>query len=297
VPEGASFEGVRRELVRAEVLSPRAPLALWARLRGEDRRVRAGLYELSAALSPLEILRALVAGETLAVRVTLPEGVTRERVFALLGESLEIPADSLRAAAADTAWLSRLGVAAAGLEGYLFPDTYLWSPDAGARELLAELVRACLGRFDAARDERLLEIGMTRHEALTLASIVEAEVRDPLERRRVAAVYHNRLRLGWPLQADPTVAYALGRPGRPLARADLEADLPYNTYRRPGLPPGPICSPGLACIDAVLWPLEGCEDLYFVARGDGTHAFSRSLEEHNRRIRVIRAERTARGAG
>lgn len=297
VSAGCSFEEIRCQLVEAHLIAAGAPLAAWARVSGADRRIQAGTYDLSAASSPIRLLARLAAGEKVLVRVTLPEGLTRDRIFGILADSLRIPIDSLRAADGDTAWLRAQGVPAAGLEGYLFPETYLWDAGIGAREALGHLVRACLANFDASREARLRALGLSRHEALTLASIVEAETSDPQERHRVAAVYHNRLRLGWLLQADPTVAYALGRPGEALTRADLEAPSPYNTYQHPGLPPGPICCPGLASLEAALWPSEGCEDLYFVARGDGGHAFSRSLEEHNRWVRRWQAVRSAGRAG
>jgi len=144
------------------------------------------------------------------------------------------------------------------------------------------MTKTMLARFDEPRRARAAELGMSLHDVLTLASIIELEAAVPEERERIAAVYHNRLRQGLLLQADPTAAYAAGVPGQRLSQRDLALDSPFNTYVHPGLPPGPICSPGLASIDAALWPLIGCGDLYFVARGDGTHVFSRTLEQHNR---------------
>ena len=255
--------------------------------------MRAGTYELGASRSPLQILSALVAGDVLRVRVTLPEGLTCEQSFTLLAEHLGVSIDSLRAVATDAGWLDSLGLPPGGPEGYVFPETYLFEPGTSARALLLTPVEACLERLDAARRARAAELGLSPHAALTLASIIEAESPDSLERRRISAVYHNRLRMGWRLEADPTVAYALGRPGEHLTHADLAVESPYNTYRHPGLPPGPICNPGLVSLDAALWPLEGCQDLFFVARGDGTHAFSRTLAEHNGWVRALRRRSAA----
>jgi UPF0755 protein len=288
VAAGDSFATIRARLVAERLISPRVPLTLWARVTGGDRRVRAGTYELHASRSPLQILSTLVAGDVLRVRVTLPEGLTCEQSFKLLSEHLGVAIDSLRAVAADAGWLDSLGLPPVGLEGYLFPETYLFEPGTSARALLLAPIEACFARLDAARRARADELGLTMHAALTLASIIEAESPDSLERRRISAVYHNRLRMGRRLEADPTVAYALGRPGAHLTHADLAVESPYNTYRHAGLPPGPICNPGLVSLDAALWPLDGCRDLFFVARGDGTHAFSRTLAEHNMWVRALR---------
>jgi UPF0755 protein len=145
--------------------------------------------------------------------------------------------------------------------------------------------------FDASMLQRALSIGMTPHEVLTLASIIEAETRMPDERARVSAVYHNRLRRGMRLEADPTVAYAMGGYKGRLLYADLEIDSPYNTYRNRGLPVGPINNAGRASIMAALYPDSSSGDLYFVARGDGTHIFSRTLRDHNRAVQSVRQNR------
>jgi UPF0755 protein len=211
----------------------------------------------------------------------LPEGITQRQALDRLAEGLSIPLGDLEAAASDTAWLRQMGVPGPSLEGYVFPETYFFDRGTAARRALERMVQTGAARFDAPRRARAAQLGMTRHQVLTLASIVEAESAIPEERRRVSAVYHNRLRLGWPLQADPTVAYAVEKIGSQLSTLDLQAQSAFNTYLNAGLPPGPICSPGMVSIDAALWPLEACGDLYFVARGDGAHIFSQTLEQHN----------------
>jgi UPF0755 protein len=285
---GTSFHAIRAQLITDHILSPRAPLELYARFTGADREIRAGTYALSAALSPLELLRVLRSGQVVVTRVTIPEGLTCDRVFEILGARLDVAVDRLRDAANDRAYLDSLGLPPTGVEGYLFPDTYFLEPGIGASAILEALVTACLEKFDPARRARAAALGLTVHQVLTLASIIETESADSLERHRISAVYHNRLREGWRLQADPTVAYALGRPGQALRHEDLSIDSPFNTYVHAGLPPAPICSPGRASIDAALWPLNGCGDFFFVAGIDGKHVFSRSLAEHNGRVRAIR---------
>ena len=286
VTRGETLAQVGDRLVDSALVSRHASLGLWGRLAGADRCVRPGAFELSPVQTPLEILRTLVSGRPIPLRVTLPEGLTCLQMMERISRALDLPLPDLLAAAADSAWLRSLGLPGS-LEGYLFPETYFFDGGSEPRAVLERLIRMGFEKVDDVRMARAAALGLTRHQLLTLASIVEAESAVPFERRRISAVYRNRLRLGWPLQADPTVAYAVGQPGRKLTGADLEVDSPYNTYLRAGLPPGPICCPGLTSIDAALWPLETCPDLYFVARGDGGHIFSRTLDGHNQARRVV----------
>ena len=221
-----------------------------------------------------------------------------DRILTTLADSAWVPIDSLRALAADSVWLDRMGVPGPGLEGYLFPETY-WLPRAESpRAALEPLLQQASRFWDDSLSAAASACGMDRRRLWTLASIVEAEAMRPDERARISAVFWNRLRLGMRLESDPTVLFALGRPPGPVRLDDLAVGSPYNTYRVAGLPPGPICSPGRASLRAALWPLVGCQDLFFVARGDGSHVFSRSLEAHNGARRVLRARlamRTTRG--
>jgi UPF0755 protein len=216
----------------------------------------------------------------------------------LLEARLGVPADSFYAACADTALLRELGVPAPTPEGYLFPSSYAFLPETPA----AAIVRRMAGETRRVLAAELaggspVAHELTPHEILTLASIVEAEAARPEERERIAAVYLNRLRKGIRLQADPTVAYALGGYRERLYYKDLGVESPYNTYRNAGLPPGPIGNPGRASIHAVLTPLPGSRELFFVSRGDGTHVFSETGEAHEAARLAIRAARaTAAGA-
>jgi UPF0755 protein len=212
----------------------------------------------------------------------------------LVEQRLGIPADSFLAAAADSTLLRRAGVTGRNLEGYLYPSTYYVPVGAGARDV----VRQMLAQFEAAWqptwEVRLESLGLTRHELVTLASIIEGEVRRDEDRPYVASVYHNRLRRGMRLQADPTVIYALGRRRR-LFERDYQRPSPYNTYLIDGLPPGPIGQPSAASIEAALYPAR-TDFLYLVARPDGRHIFSRTLAEHRRAVREIRRS-ASRGSG
>jgi UPF0755 protein len=174
----------------------------------------------------------------------------------------------------------QLGISAPTLEGYLFPDTYLLSWPISSRDLAKLMIERFREVYDKEVAKYANYVGLSTNEIVTLASIIQAEAQDESEMTRIAAVYHNRMRKGLRLEADPSVAYALGGVRRGLHYSDLKIDSPYNTYRVKGLPPGPICSPGLASLVAAVRPLEGCEDLYFVAAGDGSHFFTKTHEEH-----------------
>ena len=291
VPRGASVQQIESTLVSQGILGRRVPWAWFLRLSGRDRSIRSGTFALSPSQTPLEILAQLAEGRTVLLAVTLPEGLTEQQSLARLHEALGVPLEDLRRAAGQ----ARDGIEGArrtgSLDGYLFPETYHFEHETPAAQIMQRLLGALLEFYDRDRQLAAADLGFSLHEVLTLASIIEAETARPEERTRISAVYHNRLRRGMLLQADPTVAFATGRIGQPLWYKHLSVASPYNTYLHAGLPPGPINSPGRASIDAALHPLEGCQDLFFVARGDGTHIFTRNLEEHERAKRQARAGR------
>jgi UPF0755 protein len=296
-------EWVRVELVKgtgtadvAHLLSAHGLLAhprafvFYARVTGKDRKIQAGSYLLSGSMSPLEILDRLVKGQVVTISFTVQEGTMMRNIASIVQAAAGVDSTQFMYYCTSDSFAQLLGVSATNLEGYLFPDTYTitWGarPDRVAAMMVARLT-ALLS--DMEWDEELTRL--SRHEILTLASIVEKEAQVPDERPLIAAVYLNRLRLGMKLDADPTVAYALGGTPRRLTYDDLKTPSPYNTYLNAGLPPGPICSPGLGCITAVVHPDRGCQALYFVAAGDGTHVFSRTYAEHRRAVRRYRAGR------
>jgi len=297
IAPGQTLRGVSVDLRETGLIrSPRAFVAL-ARLRRRARRIQAGPYEAGTGEWAWEILERITSGEVRDTTVTIPEGLWLTEVSEILAPLVAGGADSFLAVARDTTFVRRLGIPGPSLEGYLFPSTYRVLPG-GAPQLVA---RQMVETFDriwreglAARAESL---GLDRHGVVTLASIVEAEAGVAAERPRIAAVYRNRLARGMALQADPTVAYALGERKKRILYDDLESSSPYNTYRFAGLPPGPIGNPGLGSLRAVLWPEPGCLDLYFVARGDGTHLFGRTFAEHQRNRRRARRERARVASG
>ncbi len=290
IPAGATFSEVADTMRSRGLVSRVFFFRVYARLRGDDGNIRAGRYSLRPGTSWSEILDVLVEGRVLTVPVTVPEGLTLPLIAERLAEITELSPDTVRERLVHGFTADELGVPGPGLEGYLFPDTYRFTPGVPLDKVVRTLVERYRAFWTPERRSRLQGMGLSEREVVTLASIVQAEARLTEEMPLIAAVYHNRLRLGWLLQADPTVVYALGghRERLLFAAIDSVADHPYNTYSRPGLPPGPIGAPGEAALEAALNPAE-TDFLYFVAQPDGSHAFSRTLAEHNRaRARILR---------
>ena len=282
VPAGAGFSEVVDTLEQRGVLERTGLFTIYARLRGADRQVRAGRYTLARGSSWNDIIRTLTRGEVMTVALTIPEGFTLRQMAPRIAEVAEVPVDSVLTRLQRDELADELEVPGPTVEGYLFPDTYRFTPGTRVSTILRTMADRYRSVWTPERRARLAELELTEREAVTLASIIQAEARQVHEMPLISGVYHRRLDLGWLLQADPTVLYALGGPRERLlyAAIDSVADSPYNTYTQGGLPPGPIGSPGELAIDAALAP-EG-DYLYFVARPDGSHVFTRSLADHNR---------------
>lgn len=298
IPAGASFRTVTDTVAARGLVSSRSWFRLLARIRGIDRSVKAGIYDLPADAGAWQLLSALEAGRVAMIRFTAPEGLTLLDLADLVRERLDIPADQFLAAARDSALRAELHVEARTLEGYLLPETYNLPIPVTAEGLVHAMIAEFERQWLPAWDRRLDSLGMTRNQLLALAAIVEGEARHDEERPVIAGVYSNRLRVGMPLQADPTVQYAVelatGERKQRLLYKDLEIQSPYNTYLHSGLPPGPVNSPGIRSIEAALYP-AAVPWLYFVAGSDGHHVFTRSLIDHNRAVdSVRRVQRNAR---
>ncbi len=264
-------------LAKAGVIDHPWLFLLASRLTHERSSVQAGEYEFSPAMSYGRILGDLSRGRVLMHTVVIPEGFTLPQILERLAEQRLLDPAEAKALARDRDFIRSLGLEGDSLEGYLFPDTYRLARHLGARAVLTAMATRFQREWQTLA-EKARAAGISRSRAVTLASIIEREARLAPERPLISAVYHNRLKLGMRLQADPTVSYGLeGFEGR-LTREDLNTDHPYNTYTREGLPPGPICSPGLASLEAAIAP-AAVNYLYFVARGDGSHAFSRDYQE------------------
>ncbi|MBA3656275.1 MAG: endolytic transglycosylase MltG [Gemmatimonadaceae bacterium] len=279
IPRGATFSQATDSLAKAQIVKWPTGFRLLARVGGKDRNIKPGTYLLKRGTAWSEVLSALNGGLGVVNSVTIPEGFTVRQIIPLLARRLELPIDSLNTAVRDTALRSRLDVPTQTLEGYLFPDTYAFPDGTRARDAITEMVKRFEREWKPEWDARLTELAMNRNDIITLASIIEKEARLPEERPVISAVYHNRLRKQMLLQADPTVQYALPAHTQRVLYRDLEVKSPYNTYQNPGLPPGPIASPGGPSIVAALFPANVAY-LYFVAFPDGHHEFRTTFAEH-----------------
>jgi UPF0755 protein len=286
VPSGAGVGEIARQLADAGIVPDELTFRVAARVSGHDRRLQAGEYRFADPISPLEVVNRLARGDVFTRPLTFPEGLTIREMAAVFERAGLGSASEFERAGADGSLVGQLDPGAPDLEGYLFPDTYALSRRPGAAGTVRAMVERFRQSFDADLRAEAARLEMSLREVVTLASLIEKETAAPDERPIVSAVYHNRLARRMPLQCDPTVIYALMRAGRwrgNLTRADLQMNSPYNTYRFPGLPPGPIASPGLASLQAAVRPAD-VPYLYFVSRNDGTHVFATTLAEHNRNV-------------
>ncbi len=287
IESGSSIAAIGRALVDAGVVrDPRIfRWEIWR--RGDGRRLQAGEYRFDRPMSVREVVDKLVRGDVVLWPVTFPEGLSIAGMAAVFEQAGFGPAASFQDAARVADAVRDLDPDATDLEGYLFPDTYALARGTSAARLAELMVARFRDAFGPDLQDRAQQLGLSVRQAVTLASIVEKETARAEERPLVSAVYHNRLRIGMPLQCDPTVIYALERVGRytgNLRREDLSTDSPYNTYRYRGLPPGPIAAPGRASLEAAVHPAQ-VGYLYFVSRNDGSHVFASTLREHNANVR------------
>ncbi len=294
VGQGFSLKRIAVDLENARVISSARLFLAYARLRGADARIKAGPYQFSDAMSPVAILRMMVAGEVYVHRFAIPEGYSIYQVGELLEKRGLFRKEAFLKQCTNPTLLKELGIQGKSAEGYLYPSTYDIPPSMDE----AEFIRLATEQFGKAYAQRyaarVKALGLTEKEVVTLASMVEKEAIQPAERPLVASVFLNRLRKGMRLQSDPTAVYGVRAFAGTVSKQDILRPSPYNTYLIKGLPPGPIGSPGGEAIEAVINPAR-TDYLYFVAKKDGTHYFSANLDEHNRAVRKYL--RTASVAG
>ena len=300
VPQGAGSAAIGQHLAAAGVVRDASTFraALW--MSGQGRHLKAGEYRFDHAMTPFEVIDKIARGDVFVINVTFPEGLTIAEMAKIFESHGLGSAASFVDASKDASLVRDIDPAAKDLEGYVFPETYALSRHTEAPKLIRLMVARFAHVFTPEMRQASAARGLTVRQAVTLASIVEKETAKPEERPLVAAVYTTRLRIGMPLQCDPTVIYALAKAGRyngNIHKDDLAIESPYNTYRYAGLPPGPIASPGRASLEAALHPADA-DYLYFVSRNDGSHEFARTLEEHNRNVQKYQIEyfRAARAA-
>jgi UPF0755 protein len=286
VTPGQGSMTIGRRLVEAGVVRDELTFRIALLISGQARDLKAGEYRFDQSLSALQVIDRLAKGDVYTQPLTFAEGLTIAEMAKVFEERGFGSAQEFSQAAKETSLIRDLDSAARDLEGYLFPETYTLPRRALAADLVKQMVSLFKRKFDDDLRAAATASGLSIREVVTLASLVEKETAQVSERPLVAAVYHNRLAQHMPMQADPTVIYALEKSGRfngNLRRDDLQLDSPYNTYRYAGLPPGPIASPGLDSLKAAVHPAD-VKHLYFVSRNDGTHVFADTLDEHNRNV-------------
>jgi len=287
IPVGESVSATAERLERRGVISSRTWFLVYYRLFHPKLVFKTGEYRFTSAMTMDQVMRKLHRGKVVLHKVTLTEGMTLEETAIAAASQLGIDAKAFLQAAGDPDPIKDLDPEATDLEGYLYPDTYHVPRTLDAPALVALMAEKFRERFNRTLEWRSHEMKLTVRQVITLASLIEKETADRSERFLIASVFHNRLRIGMPLACDPTIIYALKRDGKwrgKLGWAELKYDSPYNTRLNRGLPPGPICSPGIASIEAALYP-ENTRFLYFVSKDGRTHHFSRTLREHNQAVR------------
>lgn len=288
IPKGQSFAATTAQLHRFGLIGSPPCFRGMARMAGLDHRVKAGEYSLSAAMSPEAILEKLASGEVVLHSLVIPEGYTMHQIAAVIDRSGISDGKAFLTAATDPAVCARLQVPARTLEGYLFPDTYLFPKNTAAMTIVQTMVQRFRARVTPAMVEQAERLGMSLHQIVILASMIEKETGVDAERRLVSSVFHNRLKRGMRLESDPTAVYGVADLSKGITREHLQANTPYNTYRITGLPEGPIANPGLSSLTAALYPTE-TDYLYFVASDERHHRFSRTWGEHEEAVRAYRS--------
>lgn len=282
-----SGTGVRKaavELKSRGIISSAGLFVLYARLSGEGGKLQAGTYRLDNGMSPRTILHKMATGDVYRLLFAVPEGYSVYQVAELLEQKGLLGKNDFLSACFDRSFLARIGIPSGSVEGYLFPGTYDLVGKNSGRDVVAEMVEQFL-KVQASRfDERVKSSGMSWPQVLTIASMIEKEAMIPAERPLIASVFHNRIKKGMRLQSDPTAVYGIRAFAGKVTKSDILRRTPYNTYFIDGLPPGPIGNPGPEAIQAALNPAR-TPYLYFVAKNDGSHQFSATLESHNAAVR------------
>ena len=286
IPAGSGTAEIRERLVGAGVVQDAMTLRLALRWTGASRDLQAGEYRFDRPMTAVEVVNRIARGDVYGQRITFREGLTLREMADLYETRGLGKARDFVDAARNTVLIKDLDPSATDLEGYLFPDTYTVGRTAVASQLVENMVAGFRAAYPGDSPQPSDQPPLTTRQLVTLASLIEKETGKADERPIVSAVYRNRLRIGMGMQADPTVVYALQKAGRydgNIRKEDLAINSPYNTYKFPGLPPGPIASPGKASLEAALKPAN-VEYLFFVSRNDGSHVFAETLTEHNRNV-------------
>lgn len=297
IQKGQGPAEVSSILATRKVVSDARQFQLYGKLTRTWPKLKAGEYKVSPGMRPSEVFAVITSGISVPHPITVREGENMYEVAADLESKGLVAKDRFLAICRDPAFISGLGLGKpqpGSLEGYLFPETYHFNKTMTPEDMARQMVRKFAATWEASHEARARELGLSRHQVVTLASIVEKETGAPEERAMISSVFHNRLRKRMRLQSDPTTVYGMWeRYTGNIRKADLMESTPYNTYAIPALPVGPISNPGKDAIDAALFPVKS-ENLFFVSRNDGTHVFTRTFEDHSAAVRKHQLDPKAR---
>jgi UPF0755 protein len=290
VAPGQSFGRLASELKGHRIVSSTIRFRLLARLRGEDKQLKAGEYALTSTMTPLQVLDTLVRNKVLLYRLTIPEGYNHLQIAAGIASLNLADAVAFQELVNDPGLAASLGHRVDSLEGYLYPETYYFPKGVTARKIIETMVQRFNAQFPEAWRQRAAQLNMSVHQVVTLASMIEKETGASQERPLISSVFHNRLKKKMRLESDPTVIYGLKNFDGNLTRKHLITPSAYNTYLIRALPAGPIANPGRAALEAALFPAQS-DYLYFVSKKDGTHTFSKNYREHSAAVRKYQLRR------
>ena len=290
IPAGQAFNVTTDNLFKTGIIKSPFKFRMIARLKGYDKRLKAGEYILSASMPPIKILEKLVKGTVKLYKLTVPEGLNLYQIGENVAKAGFGEQNAFVESATDSDFARASGISAGNFEGYLFPDTYHFPKNVSIKTIISTMVQRFWQVFRAEWKDRSQQLGFSVHQVVTLASIIEKETGAPFERPLISSVFHNRLRKKMRLESDPTVIYGLKSFDCNLNRKHLKTLTPYNTYRIKALPPGPIANPGQASLEAALYPAD-TKYIYFVSKKNSTHQFSTNLKDHNQAVRKYQLRR------
>ncbi|MCP4583323.1 MAG: endolytic transglycosylase MltG [candidate division Zixibacteria bacterium] len=290
VQRGETVYDIAYKLEKMGAISSEINFRLFSKVLGHSRKLKTGRYSIEPDASMHDIFDIITKGAAIPYNVTILEGLTIEETAEAMNKHLDLDRQEFLNVCSDRQLLDSLSISVDNLEGYLFPNTYNFFYDETPQSVVRKMIKQFYASLPDSFEQKAKRHGLDFHEAVTMASLIEKEAMLDKERPIISAVYHKRLKIRMRLQCDPTVIYAMGGLNRPLFSNDLKYNSPYNTYKVYGLPPGPICSPGTASLEAAVNPVEA-DYLYFVAAGDGSHVFTRSNREHiNAKNRIKRGK-------
>jgi len=284
IKPGHGFKSFSKNLQKDGIVKDLYKFNLFARIKGYDKKIKAGEYILSPSMTPYKILQILTAGKVCLYKITIPEGYNIRQIASITARAELCTETEFLSSVTDSSFVHEEGIDAETFEGYLFPDTYYFSKDATPEKIISAMVKRFRSVFTPINKEQAKKLGLSIHQVVTLASIIEKETGDPEERSVISSVFHNRLKKKMRLESDPTVIYGIKEFDGNIKKRHLKTSTPYNTYKFPGLPPGPIANPGERAIEAALFPAD-TDFLYFVSKKDNTHKFSTNIRDHNKAVR------------